>query len=127
MSEQSGEPGEGAGEVDGLDGAAELLVIVEVTRTGGIAGIARTWRAAPAADAAPRWVELIERCPWDAPEPAAGDGADRFEWDIRAEVDTAAHSARLRDGALAGPWRVLVDEVRSEGVAVARPRGATER
>lgn len=98
-------------------------------RTGGFAGLRREWRAEPPAEDAPRWIVLIDECPWDgqdAPTPTPtptptqaptsrhtpSRGADRFVWSIHAASGGAARRARVTDGDLQGPWRELVDEVR---------------
>lgn len=91
-----------------------------VVRSGGLAGLSKQWRAEPDPDRAPRWRELVESCPWDAP-PAPVRGADRYQWRIEVHRgDTPVHEARLSDGQIEGPWRTLVDEVR--GAAAPRPR-----
>lgn len=90
----------------------EKAIVVEVIRTGGLAGLRREWRAAPPPDATRRWVILIERCPWDAADAADPKGADRFQWFIRARAGAERREAELADRALTGPWRELVDEVR---------------
>lgn len=93
-------------------------VVVEVTRTGGFAGIPRTWRAAPEREAVPEWIALIDRCPWEEPVGAAASfAADRFAWDIRACTPDADRSAALDDAALTGAWRDLVDQVRAAASA----------
>ncbi|KAA9153294.1 hypothetical protein F6B41_03015 [Microbacterium lushaniae] len=86
-------------------------VVVTVTRTGGIAGRRRLWRAEPPPDDTARWEELLERCPWDEVA-AGGAGGDRFVWAIRA-VDDRTREAELADARLQGPWRELVDAVRA--------------
>lgn len=109
-----------------VEPAAPIVVTIE--RSGGIAGLTRTWRIERAA--APAWLHLLDRCPWQevpddpADVPAdAGGGADRFVWRI-----TAVHGAEVRTAALAanavdGHWRELVDAVRS-GDAGAAPGGS---
>jgi hypothetical protein len=92
-------------------------IVVTVVRTGGLAGLRREWRAEPPADDAPRWVSLIDVCPWDSVD-ARTDGADRYVWSIRARCDDDDPlEAELGDGQLDGPWRTLVDEVRSSAPA----------
>ncbi|TFV83713.1 hypothetical protein E4V99_01070 [Microbacterium sp. dk485] len=86
-------------------------VVITVTRTGGIAGRRRLWRAEPPPEDTPRWEELIRRCPWDEAG-STGAGADRFVWAIRA-VDGRTREAELADARLEGPWRELVDAVRA--------------
>jgi hypothetical protein len=88
-------------------------VVVTVVRTGGIGGMRRQWRAEADVQDSPRWVALIDECPWDAPCPPSA-GADRFVWRIRADLDTdAAREAEVPDSALTGPWAALVDAVRA--------------
>ncbi|MFC4138571.1 MULTISPECIES: protealysin inhibitor emfourin [unclassified Microbacterium] len=98
--------------VESPDDASAGVLAVLVVRTGGIAGIRRRWRVDPAPDEEQRWVELIESCPWDEPEPESPLGADRFTWLIQA---TTRHDERRREipePALVGAWRDLVDAVR---------------
>lgn len=90
-------------------------VVIAVVRTGGIAGISRRWRVEIAASDSPDaepWIALIERCPWSA-DPESSAGADRFVWSIRARTPTEHLERELPDGAVAGPWRDLVDAVRA--------------
>ncbi|UUT35679.1 protealysin inhibitor emfourin [Microbacterium elymi] len=87
---------------------------VTVIRTGGIAGLRRSWTARPSGDDASRWAALIRQCPWDdatAQEPP--EGADRFAWEIRAQLDEAQRAARLSESRMQGPWRDLVHEVQA--------------
>ncbi|MCR2801641.1 hypothetical protein QNO21_03350 [Microbacterium sp. zg-Y818] len=90
----------------------EPALSVTVVRTGGIAGLRRTWRAAPAGDDAERWLELIDRCPWNdgSHDPS---GADRFCWRVSAETGREHHEAELPDADVTGPWRTLIDAVRA--------------
>jgi hypothetical protein len=100
-----------ADEPDTDDGAAH--VVVQVVRSGGMAGLSRRWRVESAPADAPRWVALIERCPWDAAASPA-TGADRFVWHITASIsdDAPVREARVPDARLDGAWRALVDGVR---------------
>src|SRR3954470_16320442 len=95
-----------------VDDTSALMVIV--ARTGGIAGMRREWRAEPPPTEESHWIALIEGCPWDA---APGDpgGADRFVWNIEAHCGPQQKQAQLPDREVQGPWRELVDEVRSFG------------
>ena len=96
------------------DQATDDRLVVAVVRSGGMAGIRRQWQVEPEGADASRWVELIDRCPWDAP--AVSDaGADRFVWTIRARVPGRECEREVADGELSGPWRDLVDAVRSAG------------
>jgi hypothetical protein len=86
---------------------------VSVVRTGGIAGIVRCWQVSAGADDAPRWAALISACPWESASPAAPpEGADRFAWELTAELDDEVLRAELADQQLTGPWSTLVDAVR---------------
>ena len=87
-------------------------VTVVVVRTGGIAGRRRRWQVDAADEDAGTWVMLIEQCPWDEPC-ESHDGADRFVWSIRVRTPDAQHERDLPDAALDGPWRTLVDAVRT--------------
>lgn len=105
-------------------------VAVTVTRTGGIAGIRREWHTEPPAEEAPRWIALIEGCPWDAVVAASGRGGDRFVWRIHARCGPEERGAELPDSEMLGPWRDLVDEVREadrEPVSRANEPDATRR
>ncbi|GAA3205926.1 protealysin inhibitor emfourin [Microbacterium terregens] len=93
-----------------------VAIAVTVTRTGGFAGLRRTWRAQPDPDAAPQWIALIDECPWDAANPARAippSGADRFVWHVDARCGDAEREAALADPEVEGPWRELIDAVRS--------------
>lgn len=91
---------------------ADRLSIV-VQRTGGFAGLQRTWRAEPEPAERPRWFALVEQCPWDAASAQAGDGADRFVWEVRVDAGAETHRAALTETAVEGAWRELVDAVRA--------------
>lgn len=89
----------------------DARVVIAVVRSGGIAGIRRQWRVEAAPPEADEWIDLIDRCPWDA-EPGEGSGADRFVWSIRARTPSERRERELPDSAMDGPWRTLVDAVR---------------
>lgn len=86
-------------------------IVIVVIRTGGIAGRRRHWQVEPPRDESPRWVTLIEECPWDAPV-AESRGADRYVWSIRVRTPEDSRERDLPDGELSGPWRELVEAVR---------------
>ena len=92
---------------------------ITVQRSGGIAGMKRTWTVQPTPpEDTDLWQPLIEACPWDA-VPRAGRGAsvgqpDRFLYNIRA----GQHRATLPEQAVTGPWRDLVETAK----AAAEPR-----
>ncbi|KHK98865.1 hypothetical protein LK09_08355 [Microbacterium mangrovi] len=92
---------------------AQPAVVVTVVRSGGFAGIRRRWEAAAGGDAAPRWIALIDDCPWDQPPPHSA-GADRFVWRISVSWSRADdRSVELPEDALTGPWQKLVEEVQA--------------
>ncbi|WP_424937257.1 MULTISPECIES: protealysin inhibitor emfourin [Bacteria] len=103
-------PGPESSSPRGDDGRAGTLAII-VVRTGGIAGLRREWRVEPPHEQARRWAELVERCPWESPLPAA-DGADRFVWRIVAHLPSGDRARDVPEAQLTGPWRSLVDAVR---------------
>lgn len=97
---------------------------VEVTRTGGFAGLRRAWRAdvesQPDKD---EWLILIDELPWDD-VPLQPSEPDRYTWVIRIAVpgaDAPEHTAALPERNLTGDWRRLVDRVREAGTPVERP------
>ena len=87
-----------------------------MTRSGGFAGLRRTWTAEPERTETPLWIALIDGCPWDAAHPARQvppNGADRFMWHLDARCGGAAREAALADAEVQGPWRDLIDAVRA--------------
>jgi hypothetical protein len=82
-----------------------------VVRSGGFAGISREWCVEPDGDA-DDWVGLIDACPWDRVGHDPGS-RDRFVWRIEARVRRQVRTAKVPDRELTGPWRELVDRVRS--------------
>ena len=104
----------------------EPTVAVRVVRSGGFAGLRRTWVVeADASDADP-WIALVEACPWDDcaadPPGAAGAaatgsatagsaGADRFAYSVSATVPGATRHAELAESDASGAWRELIDAV----------------
>jgi hypothetical protein len=99
---------------------ADDRIVVSVVRSGGIAGIRKTWQAEAADAAGTRWSTLIDDCPWDD-EPRAASGADRYVWRIRAQTPDRDCDREVPDSALVGPWRALVDAVRAAQTPSARP------
>ncbi|MFS0712572.1 protealysin inhibitor emfourin [Microbacterium sp. 2P01SA-2] len=87
----------------------ELRIVVE--RTGGFAGLTRTWRVEPSPAERDGWRELVRRCPWQEGEASASAGADRFRWRIAVTDSETTRQAELSDD-LVEPWRSLVDAVR---------------
>ncbi len=95
------------------DDDATPVLRIEVERTGGFAGLSRSWHVEPAGDERDAWRALVESCPWRAassPRNVAA-GADRFQWRIRVSDRGDVRSAELDDD-LDVAWRDLVDAVR---------------
>ena len=86
-------------------GSAELNVTV--VRTGGIAGGRREWAASGPRE---EWLPLVEACPWRS---VPSDPASRDRFVYRITVSAPPRRATVPEGALIGPWKALVDRVRS--------------
>ena len=81
---------------------------VSVTRSGGIAGLSRTW--AITVDDQPdrdEWMSLIASLPWQNRERTAPQ-PDRYVYLIRC----SRRRISLPEQKLEGPWRELVERVR---------------
>ncbi len=102
--------------------SSDQLTIL-VVRSGGFAGIRRAWRVLAEGSDVERWAVLVEACPWEAAEAAStaddAAGADRFAWEVAAARAGADHRALLAEDDAGGPWRELIDRVRSDGESVA--------
>jgi hypothetical protein len=94
---------------------------ITVERSGGIAGMRRSWTVQPAPDDKDRWQPLVEACPWDAVREAGRDlpdgPPDRFTYSIRA----GKRRATLPERKLTGPWRDLVDSAMAAAESVRPP------
>lgn len=88
-------------------------IAVTVIRSGGFAGLTRTWVAEPPPTRARFWVMLISECPWDE-EPSDANEVDRFVWQIDAVTGAEHRTAELPERDVRGPWRELIDAVREE-------------
>jgi hypothetical protein len=101
-------------------------VNITVVRSGGFAGLRRTWRVEVDATSRPdvdEWLHIVSACPWAEGVDIDGDGVpDRFVFVITVEslpvesVDSIADSelqATLPESRLVGPWRQLVERVQS--------------
>ena len=86
-------------------GGAQLSVTV--VRTGGIVGGRREWAASGPRE---EWLPLVDACPWRS-VPADAASRDRFVY--RITVSAPRRRATVPEGALTGPWKTLVDRVRS--------------
>lgn len=99
-------------------GRTLTLMRVIVSRTGGFVGRRSTWEID--VDSQPdesRWRDLIEQVPWSDPPPASS-GPDRFVYEISCEP----HEATVPEQQLQGPWRDLVELVRSRAGNAPDPR-----
>ena len=111
-------------------------MLVIVTRSGGFGGLRRTWSVLidEQPDAAD-WLVLLAELPWDDVPPQPPQ-PDRFVYVIRYERQSGAPVARdtasrplatdppereatLAEQQLQGPWRELVDRVRTANSAAA--------
>lgn len=113
------QPDDGPGDAGVLRDAGGPAVAVTVVRSGGLAGMRRRWVVeADASDADP-WIALVEACPWDDCGSASASsasnprGADRFSYRLSARVRGAERQADLAESDAVGPWRTLIDAVRS--------------
>ena len=98
---------------DDAPDAADVVVAVTVSRSGGIAGMTRRWAVqAPPADP-DRWRALVAECPWDQAGEGTDPGADRFAWTVRATLRHTSRRAELTETDVSGPWRALIDAVRA--------------
>lgn len=87
---------------------------VEVSRSGGVAGIRLTWEVLVDEQPDPEeWQSFLTSLPWDEVGQAA-PAPDRFLYRIRC----APHEVVLPEPEVQGPWRELVDRVRSAGTSM---------
>jgi len=110
------------------DAEAAAPLSVTVVRSGGIAGLIRRWQVQPEASEVPFWEDLVARCPWNDPVGATGRGrrgrplgADRFSWTVSVRCGARHDSADLGEQDIDGPWRALIDAVRTAESSVAPP------
>lgn len=84
------------------------VLVVQVTRTGGVAGLTRRWSVEAGTERdARQWRTLLDACPWDAPP---GECApDGFVYEVTADD----REATLPEQQLDGPWRTLVEAVQA--------------
>ncbi len=80
---------------------------VSVVRSGGIAGLTRSWEVSiEGRDDQDSWLEIIDRLPWDENK---RERTTPDSYNYRIECST--HSITLPERELTGPWRELVDRV----------------
>ncbi|PPF79645.1 hypothetical protein C5B96_12275 [Subtercola sp. Z020] len=95
------------------------VVAVTVVRSGGFAGLKRTWEAtAEDQSSAKDWLGFADSLPWGRVPSQDATSADRFVYRIvivvRSEV---RHEATLPESELTGGWRELVDRVQQQADA----------
>lgn len=96
---------------------------ITVVRSGGFAGLRRTWRVDVDDDSRvglDEWRDMVEACPWTDGFDLDGDGVpDRFVFVITVESLPASSArdselqATLPEGRVVGPWKQLVERVQS--------------
>jgi hypothetical protein len=98
-------------------------VRIEVTRSGGFAGITRAWTLeVSSAEAEQRWLPLAEAEAGgerqdSAPSPGSGGHRDRFTYRISVGyVEVQLPESRLQD-----PWRELVERARAASERATEP------
>lgn len=94
----------------GRDEVSDRRLSILVTRSGGFAGIGREWRLDAEGE---DWLTLIDACPWGT-RTTDETSRDRFVWRIEVRTGRRHRTARIADRDLEGPWRDLVERVRSE-------------
>jgi hypothetical protein len=85
---------------------------IVVRRSGGLAGIDRTWRVdTETVDDPEGWYDLVDTLPREEPGRRRGTVADDHLWTITvARTTVSVPGSRLE-----GPWADLVDRVQDEG------------
>ncbi|RFA09885.1 hypothetical protein B7R54_12235 [Subtercola boreus] len=91
-------------------------VAVTVVRTGGFAGLKRTWEAtADDPSTVDVWLGYVDALPWGKPPQQDPHSADRFVYRIVIAVRSEVrHDQTLPESALTGGWRDLVERVQHE-------------
>ncbi|RFA13837.1 hypothetical protein B7R22_11470 [Subtercola boreus] len=91
-------------------------VAVTVVRTGGFAGLKRTWEAtADDPSTVDVWLGFADSLPWGATPREDPRSVDRFVYRIVIAVHSEVrHETTLPESALTGRWRDLVDRVQQQ-------------
>jgi len=91
------------------------LAVVTVERSGGFAGIRRSWEVVLDDErAVAAWLPVIEACPWWA-EPVFAPAPDRFVYRISARFPHLRRAATVPEQHMTGAWRALLDRVLGAG------------
>lgn len=90
---------------------------ITVIRSGGFAGLSRTWIVQVEQQDDPgAWLGLVDQLPWEDRVPVPPQ-PDRFIYRIRV----SRRRITLPEQRVTGPWRELVDRVMDAGRPAARP------
>jgi hypothetical protein len=102
--------------------SGDAVLVIKVIRTGGFAGLHKRWTVSlKDAREAAEWRPLIDACPWGE-EPEVLPEVDRFVYRICTTTRKRERTAIVPEQHLTGPWRELVDRVRS--IDKPHPRGS---
>jgi hypothetical protein len=96
---------------------AELTITV--ARSGGFAGLTRTWSLSAALDESEELLDLVKACPWRS---ARSDtvSRDRFVYLITVRAPRTRRTATVPESSLTGPWKSLVERVQQQHPAPTR-------
>lgn len=79
---------------------------IEVSRSGGFAGMTRTWSVEVSpAEAEERWLPLLEQA-----DPSQTQGAERDRYVYHIAI--GYHQVTVAESAVQGPWKDLVERVK---------------
>jgi hypothetical protein len=90
---------------------AELTITV--ARSGGFAGLTRTWSLSAALDESEELLDLVKACPWRSVRPDTVS-RDRFVYLITVRVPRTRRTATVPESSLTGPWKSLVERVQQQ-------------
>ncbi|WP_040166886.1 protealysin inhibitor emfourin [Microbacterium gorillae] len=91
-----------------------------VTRSGGIAGLTRSWRLTVPAAEAPQWAPVLSACFASAPDDSAHRasapaGVDRFTWLLVLIEGDRERSVRTAEDELSDAARTVIERVQEDG------------
>ncbi|WP_026549646.1 protealysin inhibitor emfourin [Arthrobacter sp. Br18] len=101
---------------------------IEISRSGGFAGLTRTWSVeVSSTEAEERWVPLVEeaahRGEGSGNQPANAGTPDTQRDRFVYRIVIGYHEAVLPESRLGEPWRELLDRAKAEGAGSAAPAG----
>lgn len=86
---------------------------IDISRSGGFAGLTRRWSIEPDGEEEDQWRELIDACPWDEADDG-GNQPDRYIYRIEAVQYRSAvreqYRATVPEHLLSGAWRQLIEK-----------------